>query len=193
VAVSIADAIVAGRTDDAAALVFEYLAITQAEMGRPSPAGIGELPPALQRECRDPGAVYRQPGTLLVAYAGGQPAGCVGLMPWSHQPALQVRRLYVRPAWRRQGIARALMGQAHHHAARHGITRLVLNVLPARTGAIGFYRGLGYRQAEPYATGSPVPMIYLQRLVTDRDISPPGPAPDGPPGGRWWPLPGRTG
>lgn len=183
-AVSIADAFLAGRGDDAATLVFEYLAATQAEMGQPAPAGPGELPPALQRECRDLRAVYRQPGALLVACADGQTAGCVGLVPWSHQPTAQIKRLYVRPAWRRLGIARALMGHAHHHAAHHGVTRLVLNVLPARTGAIGFYRGLGYSQTEPWATGSSVPMIYMQRPLNERDLRTPCPAPDGRPGGR---------
>jgi acetyltransferase (GNAT) family protein len=91
---------------------------------------------------------------------------------------------YEMPSWRRLGVARAVTGHAHHHAARRGITRLVLSVLPARTGAIGFYRGLGYSQTEPYATGSSVPMIYMQRPVNERDLRTPCPAPDGRPGGR---------
>lgn len=49
-----------------------------------------------------------------------------------------------RPAHRRVGIARALMGRAHRHAAQHGITRLVLDVLPARAHLISFYCRLGY-------------------------------------------------
>jgi GNAT superfamily N-acetyltransferase len=38
----------------------------------------------------------------------------------------EVRRLYVRPAHRGDGIARTLMRHAHDHAARHGMTRLIL-------------------------------------------------------------------
>jgi len=38
------------------------------------------------------------------------------------------------------------MGHAHFHAAQHGITRLILDVLPARTAVIGFYRSLGYTE-----------------------------------------------
>jgi ribosomal protein S18 acetylase RimI-like enzyme len=60
------------------------------------------------------------------------------------------------------------MDRAHGHAAELGITRLILDVLPARTGVIGFYRRLGYTEAEPYATESPVPMIYLERLIAAR-------------------------
>lgn len=96
------------------------------------------------------------------------PAGCAGLAPCFPEHTAEVRRLYVRPACQGKGIARALMGAAHQHAAQHGITRLILGVLPARTGVIGFYRRLGYAETEPYATESPVPMIYLERLITAR-------------------------
>jgi ribosomal protein S18 acetylase RimI-like enzyme len=62
------------------------------------------------------------------------------------------------------------MGRAHHHAARHGMTRLILDVLPARTAVISFYRRLGYTETEPFETESPVPMTYLERAVTMSDI-----------------------
>jgi GNAT superfamily N-acetyltransferase len=165
---TVVSAFPAGRGDDATALVFEYMAATQAETGRPVPAGIGELPAVLQNECRNLPAVYRPPGALLIAFAGQVPAGCAGLAPCFPEHTAEVRRLYVRPACRGKGIARALMSAAHHHAAQHGITRLILGVLPARTGVIGFYRLLGYTETEPYATESPVPMIYLERLITGR-------------------------
>jgi putative acetyltransferase len=124
----------------------------------------------------------------------GLPAGCAGLVPRpGPQPTAEIKRLYVRPARRGQGIARALMSQAHHHAPQHGMTRLVLKVLPGRTGAIGFCRRLGYSQTGPYTTESSVPMIYMQRRVPDRDVRTPCPAPGGRPGGRWPRPPGRTG
>lgn len=169
-AVTVISAFPARRGRDAAALVFEYMAATQAETGQPVPAGISELPAVLQRECHDLPAVYRPPGTLLIADHGGQPAGCAGLAPCSDERSAEIKRLYVRPAHRGQGIARTLMSHAHRHAARHGITRLILDVLPARTAVISFYRRLGYTETEPHATGSPVPMIYMERPITSDDI-----------------------
>jgi ribosomal protein S18 acetylase RimI-like enzyme len=62
------------------------------------------------------------------------------------------------------------MSHAHHHAAQHGMTRLILDVLPARTAVIGFYRSLGYTETGPYATQSPVPMTYMERPITSDDI-----------------------
>jgi putative acetyltransferase len=166
----VVSAFAAGRGSDAAALVFEYMAATQAETGRAMPARIGELPAVLQRECRNLPAVYRPPGALLIADHGGQPAGCVGVSPCPAERTAEIKRLYVRPAHRGNGIARALMSHAHHHAAWHGTTRLILDVLPARTAIISFYRRLGYTETEPYATESPVPMIYMERPITSDDI-----------------------
>jgi ribosomal protein S18 acetylase RimI-like enzyme len=37
----------------------------------------------------------------------------------------------------------------------------VLDVLPTRAAAIGFYRRLGYAECEPFATESPSPMIWV--------------------------------
>lgn len=51
IAIRVVSAFPAGRGDDATALVFEDMAATQAETGRAVPAGIGELPAVLQREC----------------------------------------------------------------------------------------------------------------------------------------------
>jgi GNAT superfamily N-acetyltransferase len=161
----IVDAFPARRGDDAALLVFEYLAATLAEAGRPAPASAAGLPAVLGRELHDLQAAYRPPGALLLAYHDDQPAGCVGLARHATGTA-EVRRLYVRPAHRGKGIARALMSHAHHHAAQHQVTRLILDVLPTRTSVIAFYRRLGYTDTEPYATESPVPMIYMQRLTT---------------------------
>ena len=168
--VTVTSAFPAGRADDAAALVFEYMAATQAENGRPVPAGIGELPAVLHRECSSLHDVYRPPGDFLIADLSGQPVGCVGLSALPAGRTAEVRRLYVRPAYRGNGIARTLISHAHHHAARHGITRLILDVLPARTAVISFYRRLGYTVTEPFETESPVPMTYMERTVTSSDI-----------------------
>ena len=134
------------------------------------PAGIGELPAVLERECRNLAAIYRPPGALLIADRGGQPCGCVGLARCSQERTAEIKRLYVRPACRGNGIARTLMRHAHQHAAQHGMTRLILDVLPARTQALSFYRQLGYTETEPFATESPSPMIYMERPVTSGDI-----------------------
>ena len=60
------------------------------------------------------------------------------------------------------------MGRVHGHAAARGMTRLILDVLPSRTGVIAFYRSLGYAQTDPCAGESPVPMICMERPPAPR-------------------------
>lgn len=162
--ITVQDAFTTPRTAAAAALmVFEYMAATQAETGRPEPATVGGLPPVLQYECRNLDRVYRTPGGLWLAYRGRQPIGCVGLVSRGLGTA-EVKRLYVRPS-ERGGIGRVLLNHAHEHAARRYFTRVVVSVAPDRTAAIEFYRRLGYTDAEPYDI-SPMSMVTLQRPVT---------------------------
>lgn len=155
-----------GRLADAVALVFEYMAGTQEECGRLVPSCVDELPEVLRVECADLAATYRPPGALLLAYREDEPVGCVGVRPTDPAGTVEVKRLYVRPAHRRGGAARLLMDHAHRHAAAHGFTRLVLDVMPGRVHVTGFYRRLGYTDSAPYPAASTYPMIYLQRPVT---------------------------
>jgi len=127
------------------------------------PATIAELPEPLRRECERPERSYTCPGALLVACLADEVVGCVGLRPVRTLPdAIEVKRLYVRPAHRGSGIARALMTCVHDHAAGAGFARTVLDVMPSRTEVIAFYRRLGYTDAARF-TDWPFPMVYLER------------------------------
>jgi GNAT superfamily N-acetyltransferase len=155
---------------DARVLVFEYMAATVAETsGRAAPARVEELPAVLRAECGNLAGVYAPPGALLLAYADGTAVGCAGLVDRGEQTA-EVKRLYVRPAGRGAGIARALMARIHARAAERGFTTLILDVMRSRTQVIEFYRRLGYTPAEPFPTTSPVPMVFLRRPVGPADI-----------------------
>ncbi len=147
----------------AQALVFEYMAATQGEAGRAVPACIDQLPGILHAECTNLATAYKTPGGLLLAYHGTEPIGCVGLKPTPPPATIEVKRLYVRPAHRHTGTARLLMHYAHRHAARHGFTRLVLDVMPTRIHVIDFYRRLGYTDAEPHPVEGSRPMIHMER------------------------------
>jgi ribosomal protein S18 acetylase RimI-like enzyme len=142
-------------------ILFEYMATTQGENGLPVPDSIADLPTPLRRELEQPERSYAHPGELIVACVGDDVVGCVGLRPMAAMPGVvEVKRLYVRPAYRRSGIARALMTSAHERAALAGFTRVVLDVMPSRTEAIAFYRRLGYTDTAPYTDW---PMVYLAR------------------------------
>jgi ribosomal protein S18 acetylase RimI-like enzyme len=163
---AIADARAAGLWAQARELMLEYMVATAAELGG-APPTLETLPTVLQQELGDLDAAYAQPGTAWIAASGDATAGCVGIQ--LRGPAIaEVKRLYVRPAYRRHGVARLLMEAVHDHAVKLGLEKLVLDVMPARLSVIDWYRRLGYRDIEPY-TQEPVPMVFLGRTVERRN------------------------
>jgi GNAT superfamily N-acetyltransferase len=83
----------------------------------------------------------------------GAPVAAVTLLTWVVPPTLehprrargQVSNVYTRPAYRRQGISRALMGLLLDHGREHGIHRMVL-----WSSAMGrpLYASLGFSESE---------------------------------------------
>lgn len=86
---------------------------------------------------------------LLVAQVDGVAAGCVGLKPLGGD-AVEVKRLYVRPAFRCLGLGEQLMRATAAEAWRLGYGTLRLDTLPFMTAAIALYRRLGFVEIERY-------------------------------------------
>jgi len=159
--------VVAECTDLALAreLFTEYLEGTIAETGLPNPEqspGVLEL---MRLDiARLPGPYVAPDGALVVAWIGNDAAGSVGLARVDER-AVEVRRLWVRHQFRRAGVAKALMEACLERAAGLGYERIVLDVVPSRTGAIHLYRSLGFEEIEPY-DDYPFPMVFLGRALT---------------------------
>ncbi|MCD5313104.1 GNAT family N-acetyltransferase [Kineosporia babensis] len=86
-------------------------------------------------------------GLFVVAEVGGELAGCVGLR--SHViegvECAEMKRLYVRPAFRRRGLARKLLVGAEQRAELLGYRRLILETGDRQPEAIALYRSSGYQ------------------------------------------------
>lgn len=96
-----------------------------------------------------PGEYAPPAGRLLLAYERDGAAGCVGLRRLDPATA-ELKRLYVRPAYRSLGIGRSLAEAAITAARSRGYSRLVLDSLPKMGPAIALYYRLGFRRIEPY-------------------------------------------
>ena len=78
-----------------------------------------------------------------------------------HDPeSVRLERMYVRPPFRRRGIATSLVGQLMGLASELRYKGVVLDVMATRNEAIRLYERLGFRAVEPYAT-SHVPMRFM--------------------------------
>jgi len=117
-----------------------------------------------------PGMYAPPRGRLLLAIEDGGPAGCVGLHEWDG-PAAEMKRLYVRPAFRGRGLGRTLSEAALAEAPEAalaearalGYRSVRLDTVPSlMQSAIALYRELGFREIPPYRD-NPIPgALYFE-------------------------------
>lgn len=109
-----------------------------------------------------PGDYAPPRGRLVLARVGGRPAGCVALRPLFHRDA-ELKRLFVRPAWRGSGLGRLLAVHAIEEARALGYETLKLDTLPAMKAAQKLYEALGFRDTAPY-NDNPVENVRFMAL-----------------------------
>jgi len=88
-------------------------------------------------------------GLFLMAEVDGEIAGCGGLLRHSASTA-EVKRLYVRPAFRGMRLGEQLMMALMARARQLGFERLILDAVPQTVVAQALYRAIGFQEIEPY-------------------------------------------
>lgn len=100
-----------------------------------------------------PGEFDPPHGTFLVASASGGPAvACCGWRTAGPGTA-EVKRLYVEPSARGQGLARQLMEALQQHARHSGKTRVILETGARSHAALALFASCGFTSTESYVEG----------------------------------------
>ncbi|QXL85942.1 GNAT family N-acetyltransferase [Comamonas sp. NLF-1-9] len=100
-----------------------------------------------------PGEYAPPRGCLYLAEVDGSVAGCCALRPiddCDYPNAAEMKRLYVRKAFRGFGLGRALAEAIVQEASRQGYATVLLDTLDDMEAARSLYEELGFVEIAPY-------------------------------------------
>ncbi len=100
-----------------------------------------------------PGEYAAPRGALLLATVDGDVAACGAMRPLTDVDfanACEMKRLYVRPAFRRFGLGRLLAQALMDRGLQAGYSNLLLDTLDDMEAARELYASLGFEEIAPY-------------------------------------------
>ncbi|MDA1215782.1 MAG: GNAT family N-acetyltransferase [Chloroflexi bacterium] len=114
----------------------------------------------------DPAEIAPGHGAFFVAYVEAVAAGCGAVRRLSDDTS-EIKRMYVVPALRGRGIARALLTALEAEAKSLGLKRLVLETGERQPEALGLYRQAGFTVIPAYGEYIDAPLS----LCMGKDLS----------------------
>jgi len=145
-------------TDDARALIGEL----DAELAGPYSAE--------QRHGLSVEKVFRPGIAFFVARVDGAAVGCGGVS-FEEEGLAELKRMYVRPAFRGRGVARALVGRLEDEARARGVSRVTLETGDAQVDAMRLYERAGYARCGAFGAyarmepGAVVRSVFFEKWV----------------------------
>ncbi|WP_234987624.1 GNAT family N-acetyltransferase [Megasphaera vaginalis (ex Bordigoni et al. 2020)] len=113
-------------------------------------------------------AKYLPPkGRMLLAIDDtGAPLGTVSYTGHSTHRC-EMKRLYVKPAYRKEQIGKKLAVEIIHLAQGDGYSEMVLDTLHTMPAAIHLYRALGFSEMSPYYDNPLEGVIFMKKTLND--------------------------
>lgn len=105
-----------------------------------------------------------QPNVLFAVArdADGAAVGCGAIVVTPEYG--EVKRMFVHPAARGQGVAQRLLGMLETEALARGCRQFMLETGPSQPEAIGLYERLGYRVRGPYGDYRDDPLsVFMEK------------------------------
>ena len=111
-----------------------------------------------------PGKYGPPSGRLWLDSADGAVRGCVALRKMDAD-VCEMKRLFVRPNYRRLGLGRRMAEQVIVAARQMGYRRMVLDTLERLKPAVRMYESLGFVRIDPYCTNPLPDAVFMRRML----------------------------
>ena len=140
----------AAEVDEAFGIVAEYYEVMQ----------------VVARESRERFAqdYFAAKAGVWLAWMNGQIAGCLALRALNDAQTAEIKRMYVRPAWRGHGIGQKLLEEAESFARKNGYRWMYLDTTDRMLEAAKLYRRNGYEPCERY-NDNPQATIFMRKRL----------------------------
>lgn len=106
---------------------------------------------------------------IWLAWDSGELAGCIALRALDRVEAAEIKRMYVRPEWRGQGIAQRLLEEAERFAASAGYRWIFLDTTGEMAAAARLYERHGYQRCERY-NDNPQATIFMKKELANLSV-----------------------
>ena len=111
--------------------------------------------------------LVREGVAFFVVRYEDKPVGCGGLKLFGKDYG-EIKRMYVRPAYRGLGLAKAILNRLAEYAIERQVNVLRLETGIYQTEAIGLYEGYGFQRRPPFGEYKEDPMsIYFEKTVEE--------------------------
>ena len=122
--------------------------------------------PATSRHGYSVEKLIKQGVAFFVTRHDGVPAGCGGVQFFDLEYG-ELKRMFVRPQFRRLGLAKLMLEHLEAYSLEHNISLLWLETGIHQKEAIGLYERMGYRSRPPFGeyTNDPLSVFFEKKIA----------------------------
>jgi ribosomal protein S18 acetylase RimI-like enzyme len=121
---------------------------------------------SFDEELKDPLKKYGPPaGDLMLAYWEDEVAGCIALTKMKEHGTCEMKRLYVRPNFRKNKIGKMLVEDLLNSAIEKEYKKIRLDTFLKLQAAIKLYEQLGFKNISPYYDNPLEGVVYMEKQL----------------------------
>jgi ribosomal protein S18 acetylase RimI-like enzyme len=121
---------------------------------------------SFEEELKDPLKKYGPPaGDLMLAYWDDEIAGCIALMKMKEPRACEMKRLYVKPSFRKNNIGRLLIEDLLTSAKERDYKIMRLDTFFKLQAAVHLYQQFGFKDISAYYNNPLTGVVYMEKML----------------------------